>query len=133
MNKRKTPYELFGIEAGTGWKPLYQPILDRIDKINKETGSKIVPTQVKEKFGRLEFYLSESNSELQEMINEASEKSSHICENCGKSAETMNVNGWLYPFCTECYEKFCNHFNELIESYESKFEQGEENLHQEID
>jgi hypothetical protein len=111
MNKLKTPYELFGIECGKGWKPLYQPILDRVEEINKETDDKIFITQVKEKFGRLEVYLSRYTDELMRMRNEASEKSSHICENCGKPAETMIVGGWYYPLCNYCYEK---HLKKLV-------------------
>ena len=134
MNKLKTPYELFGIECGEGWKDLYQPILDKIYEINKETGKNIVPTQIKEKFGRLEVYLNETTPELTAMIQEASEKSSHVCENCGKPAEAIKESdGWIYQFCDECYNKYCEHFKEIIESYENQFESREENISEKID
>ena len=116
---KSTPYDLFGIECGKGWESLYQPILDRIDEINKETGKNIVPTQIKEKFGRMEFYLSEPTPELNEMIQEASEKSSHICEKCGKPAESIKESdGWIYPFCDECYKKYCEYFKEIRGEYQ---------------
>ena len=34
--ERKWSYELFGIECGEGWKGLYQPIIDYIDKYNED-------------------------------------------------------------------------------------------------
>ena len=110
----KTPYELFGIECGKGWKSLYQPILDRIEEINRETESNIVPTQIKEKFGRLVFYLNEENDELSKMIKNVFEKSSHICENCGKPTETIDDGGWLYTLCKDCYDGYKRRTQELM-------------------
>ena len=49
--KPQYPYELFGIECGEGWKPLYQPILDYIDRYNEDHEEKIEIHQIKEKFG----------------------------------------------------------------------------------
>lgn len=46
----KWPYELFGIECGEGWKGLYQPIIDYIDKYNEDHEEKIEIHQIKEKF-----------------------------------------------------------------------------------
>ena len=124
---------MFGIEVGDGWKPLYQPILDRIKEINKETGSEIFPTQVKEKFGILEVYLSEYTPELEKMIQEASEKSSHVCENCGRPAKHIIMDGWYYPFCKKCYKQYLEKVDKILKSYENQIEQGEQNLHQEAD
>lgn len=50
--KLQTPYELFGVECGDGWKGLLKPIFDYIEKYNSEhTKNPIVIEQVKEKFG----------------------------------------------------------------------------------
>lgn len=51
-DKLQTPYELFGVECGDGWKGLLKPIFDYIEKYNSEhTKNPIVIEQVKEKFG----------------------------------------------------------------------------------
>lgn len=35
-DKLQTPYELFGVECGDGWKGLLKPIFDYIEKYNSE-------------------------------------------------------------------------------------------------
>ena len=60
----KWPYELFGIECGEGWKHLYQPIIDYIEKYNNSHTDKIEIHQIKEKFGTLSFYTSKKTDEL---------------------------------------------------------------------
>ena len=115
VNSRcNTPYEMFGIECGKGWENLYQPILDKIDEINKSGEKTIEVTQVKEKFGRLEIYVNKYTDELTELIEDASEKSIHICEECGKPAESFTEGGWIYTLCNECYNKMVLKNNELI-------------------
>lgn len=129
----RTPYELFGIECGKGWRSLYQPILDRIEEINESSDDRIEVTQVKEKFGRLEIYLDRYTDELLDMINEASEASGRMCEECGEPAEPTEVGGWIYQLCDKCYEKYLNKTKEILKSYEHQLEQREENIGQETD
>ena len=74
--KHKYPYELFGVECGEGWKPLYQPILDYAMEHNIEVH------QVKEKFGGLRIYLASYDSTVRKMIDDAEEKSYNTCEIC---------------------------------------------------
>lgn len=128
-----TPYELFGIECGKGWKKLYQPILDRVEEINESSNGHIEVTQVKEKFGRLEIYLSRYTDELTAMIKKASEASGHLCEECGEPAEPTEVGGWVYQLCDKCYENFENRTKKILESYETKFTQREEDFSKEAE
>lgn len=116
MNSLKTPYELFGIECGKGWKSLYQPILDRVEEINESGKDRIEVTQIKEKFGRLDICLDRYTDELLSMINEASEASRHVCEECGEPAEPTNVGGWVYQLCDKCYEKFKDRTEKILVS-----------------
>jgi hypothetical protein len=124
----RTPYELFGIECGKGWRSLYQPILDKIKEINESSDDRIEVTQVKEKFGRLEIYLDRYTDELLDMINEASEASGCMCEECGEPAEPSEVGGWIYQLCDKCYDKYLNKTKEILKSYEHQLEQREENI-----
>ena len=133
MNKLKTPYELFGIECGKGWGSLYQPILDKVEEINKEDpDNPIEVLQVKEKFGQLIICLNRYTPELTEMCMDASEKSNYICEECGERSEPRMDKGWIYQMCDKCYEKFKNEQLKKLKCYENKFEHGEQNLDQEI-
>ena len=105
----KWSYELFGIECGDGWKPLYQPIIDYINKYNedKTDENRIEIHQVKEKFGGLRIYLSCYTEELRDMIREAEEKSFNTCETCGKHIEKPITEGhWIYAECQECHDKW---------------------------
>ena len=129
----RTPYELFGIECGKGWRSLYQPILNRVNEINESVEDHIEITQVKEKFGRLEIYLDRYTDELLAMIKEASEASSHVCEECGEPAETTEVGGWIYQLCDKCYDNFKERTNKILESYEIKSARREENISQETE
>lgn len=113
-SKYNTPYRMFGIECGKGWKNLYQPILDRVEEINESSDDSIEVTQVKEKFGRLEIYLNKYTDELLDMINEASEASGHICEECGEPAEPTKVGGWIYQLCDKCYGKFKDRTEKIL-------------------
>lgn len=134
MSKLKTPYELFGVECGKGWESLYQPILDKVEEINKkDPDNPIEILQIKEKFGQLMIYLSRYTPELTEMCMDASEKSNHICEECGKPAEPRTCDYWIYQLCDECYEKFKVEQLKKLESYESKLKHGEQDFHQETD
>ena len=134
MNKLKTPYELFGIECGKGWKSLYQPILDKVEEINrKEPDNPIQILQVKEKFGQLIVYLDRYTDELFDMCMEASEESNHVCEECGSPSEPRMDKGWIYQLCDKCYDKMKLKQQKILERYESEHESREKNLNQEID
>ena len=105
MSKLYTPFELFGLEVGKGWWPLFEPIYNRIQALN-EAGANIEIIEVKEKWGELCIYVSGAPDEIHDMIREAEKKSIHICEECGKPAEQLvNRNGWVYTLCPECFEK----------------------------
>ena len=100
------PFNLFGIECGNGWLPLLIPILEYILKYNEEhPGSEITITQIKEKYGELRVYVDHGTDELYDLIDDATEKSCWICEECGKPGETKEVHGWLYTRCDECLKK----------------------------
>ena len=97
-----SPFELFGIEVEKGWRPLAEPILQRIEELNTK-GAAIEITQIKEKWGALCIYLSEYPEELQKMIQEAEEQSIRTCMNCGKPAQRIwGDNGWIYTLCPDC-------------------------------
>ena len=100
-----TPFELFGIECGPGWRPLVEPIYKRIQELNAQ-GAGIEITQIKESWGELCIYVNNAPSEIVDAINEAREKSIHICAHCGRPAERIyDTTGWIYTLCPDCLKK----------------------------
>ena len=97
--------EIYGWRVGPGWAPLLQPILLRIEQLN-EDGANIQITDVKEKWGLLKVYADGATDEVYAMIDDAEEKSAHICQDCGAPAETiMSTTGWYYTLCPACLAK----------------------------
>ena len=103
-----TPYELFGIECGDGWKGLIEPIMEYINNYNKDKKEedKIIIFQIKEKFGGLRFYVDHGNEELHDMIDKAEEESYKVCEFCGSKEDVgQTANGWITTLCHNCVKK----------------------------
>jgi len=82
------------VECGEGWKPLYQPIIERC----KAEGVTVL--QVKEKFGGLRFYVIGGDDDLYAAISEAESKSKTICEQCGAPGE-LRKTGWWKTLCDQ--------------------------------
>ena len=98
-DKLQTPYELFGVECGDGWKGLLKPIFDYIEKYNSEhTKNPIVIEQVKEKFGQLRFYVNFETEELSKLIEDAECDSWETCELCGSKKTYWSYNWVGYDY-----------------------------------
>ena len=108
--EKNMTHKEYPIEVGDGWKHLYQPVLDYIEKYNKEhTDNPIEVWQIKEKYAGLRIYVSRGTKELFDMIGDAESKSYNTCEECGKYIEGAKVrNGWYYALCDECFDKRLN-------------------------
>ena len=102
----KSSFELFGVECGNGWKSLYQPLVDWVEKYNSEHEDKIEIRQIKEKFGGLRFYVSSYPDELFDLIGKAEEESYRVCEFCGTRENVgLTVGGWYTTICLDCLQK----------------------------
>ena len=105
MSKLYTPFELFGVEVGKGWRPLVEPVYNRIQELNAQ-GANIEITQIKEKFGMLCIYVHNAPKEIYDMIRDTEAKSVHICERCGKPAgRVKSKSSWIYTLCPDCLEE----------------------------
>lgn len=105
-DKLQTPYELFGVECGDGWKGLLKPIFDYIEKYNSEhTKNPIVIEQVKEKFGQLRFYVNFETEELSKLIEDAECDSWETCELCGSKEHIGHTTEWVMTICHDCIKK----------------------------
>ncbi len=96
----------FGFECGDGWYSLIWELCEDIetalknDTANEATDFPFRVMQVKEKYGGLRFYTNWGTDEIFALIDTAEEKSTEICEICGKPGE-LNKSGWLSTRCEE--------------------------------
>jgi len=93
-----------GCGCGKGWYNLLKELDVKLSQID--------PTytvyQFKEKFGILRFYAechSDNDNDKQkfkDVVNEAQQASSKICENCGKPGTSNNSRLWVKTLCVDC-------------------------------
>lgn len=91
----------FGFAVDNGWFDLIYELSEDIVNYCKEN-SKDIPKafQVKEKFGRLHFYLETADGNIRDMTQEAKRRSAEICEVCGKEGEIRD-GSWIKTLCDE--------------------------------
>lgn len=74
----KTEFETVGVECGTGWRRLYEPVVDLCD----EAG--IVVGRIREKFGGLRIDVDGASSSVRDAVARAERESFSMCEFCGE-------------------------------------------------
>src|SRR5687768_12037651 len=92
-------------ECGDGWYDLIDKLSEKLEeKIFVHPDESIVTccAQVKEKFGGLRFYMYFETDEMSDLINQAEDKSTSICELCGKPGTTRHINRWYKTICQNC-------------------------------
>lgn len=105
----------FGFEHDDGWfwllDQLCSSIQSYIDTNNEyrkldEQIPQVVATQVKEKFGYLNFYFNGGDEYIDGMVSLAESMSQHICERCGTIENVGRTKGsWIFTICKNCYDK----------------------------
>lgn len=96
----------FGFECGDGWYELIRELSERLYPLveaisTDEYGSYCSATQVKEKYGTLRFYMTVTTAQMDDILEEFEDRSSRICEACGKPGNLENINYWLSTTCEE--------------------------------
>lgn len=89
-------FEATYFECEQGW---YNLIRDLASELAKNSNIKVL--QVKEKFGSLRFYVSGATDADEALIKVAEERSSNICERCGKPGRLRKYNWWK-TLCEDC-------------------------------
>jgi hypothetical protein len=86
-------------ECGNGWFDLLWQLSIQMEealKVLPETKrDTYAPTNVKEKFGRLRFYLTRYTLEMVRVIRWAEEQSIRTCEECGKPGTRWEADGMI--------------------------------------
>lgn len=100
-----TSLRVCGFECGDGWYDLLHELILKIEALillqPSANWEYFQAQQIKEKYGGLRFYMSQTTEEMDDLINIYEHKSAHICESCGK-AGTLGGNGWFSTRCEEC-------------------------------
>lgn len=95
----------FGVECGDGWYWLIDKLLSSIQNYidyNSDKTSQVIATQIKEKFGRLNFYYDGGNEMISGMVWMAENLSHEICEHCGSTNDVGSTSGWIITLCEKC-------------------------------
>jgi hypothetical protein len=87
----------WGFECGDGWYDILDHLCGAI-KEHTYDGDDLYVDQVKEKFGRLRFYLSREDDVIHGMVTLAEYMSGQICETCGERGQ-LRTGSWLVTLC----------------------------------
>ena len=91
------------LECGDGWFDLIYEMCEKIEFLEPPVSFWF--EQVKEKFATLRAYTSFYNKDIEDIIDEASEKSSRTCEECGGEGSLVQNYGWYSTKCEKCNER----------------------------
>ena len=95
--------QFWGFECGDGWYDILDHLCGSL--VTYTYGDEeIYVDQVKEKFGRLRFYLSKEDDVMHGMISMAEHMSGRICETCGNRGETRG-GSWMVTLCDKHHEE----------------------------
>jgi len=98
----------FGFECLDGWFSIIHDLsleLEKIlDGISPNSRGNFIAVQVKEKFGRLSFYLVRPDFEMDNCIKRARIRASVTCEYCGAPGR-LREGAWLRTLCDDCESK----------------------------
>jgi hypothetical protein len=99
----------WGFDVDDGWFKLIDDVSKKITKLDND--GKITVSQVKEKFGGLRFYYDGQAKndiiadKIRKIVNDAENKSFHICEFCGKKGKLREDLPWVKTLCDVHYKK----------------------------
>jgi hypothetical protein len=94
------PLGRWGLEFGRGWLPLFRALCQRLAQlVPPSRRHRFAITQAKQKFGALRLHMSHSSARMNAAIEEARERSTSICEDCGKPGAMHDQRGWVHVLC----------------------------------
>ena len=91
----------WGFDCYDGWFDLIYELSKKIGEY--DPGVKAL--QVKEKFGTLRFYIHGGDEKIDDIIDQAEQKSSEICEICGKLGR-LRGKSWVIIACEDCWKEW---------------------------
>ncbi len=108
----ETLYCRWGCECGNGWFNLIYDLCREITKAFEREGKpvNIIVKRIKEKFGKLYFYYTFGDdemdilfrSEIEKIVKTFEERSTHTCEICGNEGG-LHKDTIIRSLCENCY------------------------------
>jgi hypothetical protein len=96
----------WGFECGDGWYQLLHGLSIQLSNyLAEHPDSNLEAIQVKSKFGRLCFHLSDYDAVVEEMINAARERAAATCEITGRPGQLCRGKSRRDPLMVLCPEK----------------------------
>ncbi len=99
----------WGFCVGDGWYNLIYELSSKLEELIQEIedvgwSKETLPraSQVKEKYGKLCFYMSTSSNEMEVLIVEAESLSAETCEVCGQKGSLYKNFNWRKTMCDKC-------------------------------
>jgi hypothetical protein len=89
--------QFWGFECGDGWYDILDHLCGAISQYTYDA-DEVYVDQIKEKFGRLRFYLSKEDNVIHGMVTLAEYMSGHTCEMCGERGQ-LRTGSWLVTLC----------------------------------
>ncbi len=92
-----------------GWRktlgiPLCEELREEILIIDSSLLNKYRVSQVKEKYGTLRWYAGSYSEQMEDILTKYEDISQYTCVVCGKINVPIFDDGWISPFCRECYK-----------------------------
>jgi hypothetical protein len=110
-------YPRSGFDLRPGWENLIDCLCsileNEIQYLPEEIRADVCCAQVKEKFGGLRFYMTNSTPKMDGAITMAESMSYHICETCGKPG-IRRSGGWILTLCDEHHDERENNKHKRI-------------------
>jgi hypothetical protein len=90
---------------GDGWYNLIYNICKELQEYYNSIDADINELyilQIKEKWGRLCFYIGSYYGDADKIIGKYEHMSKTVCETCGENGETQHRGSWLRTLCDKC-------------------------------
>ena len=92
-----------------GWRntlgiPLCEELREELIRIDPSLLNKYRVSQVKEKYGTLRWYASSYSEQMEDILTKYEDISQYTCVVCGRINVPIFDDGWISPFCIECYK-----------------------------
>lgn len=128
-DKDKTVTAMYwGCECGDGWYNILYEMCTKLEPLivgwmkENPTQPECKPrfSQIKEKFGTLNVYMTCATDEMYKITHKAENKSAKTCEQCGEPGKERGL-GWIYTACWGCAkEGDRDNFEVIKASYEAR-------------
>lgn len=92
--------QCFDFSTGPGWDSILDELCQKLQEISDTHGEQITVNQVKEKFGSLRFYVNNSISAQDKLIDAAETACDQTCEVCGEPGSARNTS-WIKTLCDQ--------------------------------